>query len=61
MSATQVNGASSFSVGDTFSSFEEVEGKIKEYEKINYVQFWKCEARTIEAAKKCTDRYMSLN
>ena len=55
MSATQV---SSFSVGDTFSSFEEVEGKIKEYEKINYVQFWKREARTIEAAKKRTDRYM---
>ena len=39
MSATQVNGASSFSVGDTFSSFEEVEGKIKEYEKIKLIMF----------------------
>ena len=51
-------GGISFSVGETFLSFVEVEGKLKEYEKVNFVQFWKREARTIEAAKMRIDRYM---
>lgn len=35
-----------------------MEVKIANYEKRNFVQMWKREARTIDAAKKRIDRYM---
>ena len=41
-----------FSVGDCFDSFCAVEEKIRQYESIKFVKFWKREARTIEAARK---------
>ena len=48
-----------FEVGDSFGSFEEAERKLKEFEKVNCVKFWKREARTIEAAAKRVDRHIS--
>ena len=39
-------------LGDKFSSYEQLNNKIKEYEKANFVQLWKRESRTINAAKK---------
>lgn len=42
----------SFNVGDKFSSFAELDEKISLYSSTNYVQLWKRDARTIEAAKK---------
>lgn len=49
----------SFKVGDSFKSFEEVESKLKEYEKVNCVQYWKRDARTVEAAQKRINRPLS--
>ena len=46
-----------FTVGDRFSTFQKLRDKISEYEKSNFVQLWKREARTIDAAKKHTVRY----
>ena len=40
----------SFSVGETFPAFEQLEAKIKSYEEQNYVKFWKRDCRTIEAS-----------
>ena len=42
----------SLCVGDSFSTFQELDNKLKAYEKAHFVQFWKRDARTIEAAKK---------
>ena len=41
-----------FCVGDLFSTFQELDTKVKAYEKAHFVKFWKRDARTIEAAKK---------
>ena len=41
-----------FTVGETFSSFIELEKKVKLYEEKNFMKFWKREARTIAAARK---------
>ena len=49
----------SFTVGDQFMSFDSQQSRIKMYELVNFTQFWKRDARTIEAAKKRLDR--SLN
>lgn len=45
-------------LGDKFSSYEQLNNKIKEYEKANFFQLWKQESRTINAAKKRTLRYL---
>ena len=45
----------SFSVGDCFDSFDALQTKIKAYERAHFVQFWRCDSRTIEAAKKRLD------
>jgi hypothetical protein len=50
--------AVAFSVGDKFGTFQELELMIAKYESANFVQVWKREARTINAAKKRIDRYM---
>ena len=42
----------SFTVGDRFMTFTEVEKKIHQYEKEKFVQFYKRDSRRIEAAKK---------
>ena len=51
----------SFSVGDKFPSFKQLEAKIKTYEEKNYVKFWKRDCRTIEAARKRMNRSLSEN
>ena len=45
-----------FSVCDCFDSFDTLQTKVKTYERAHFVQFWKCDARTIGAAKKRLDR-----
>lgn len=50
--------AVTFTVGEIFGTFEELQAKINEYEKANFVQLWKREARTIESAKNRVDRHM---
>ena len=47
-----------FRVGDYFTSFSELEEKIKSYEQSNSVQLWKREARTVASATKRVDRYL---
>ena len=42
----------SFSKGDTFTTFSEVEEKVKEYEKTKFVQLWKRDTRKLETAQK---------
>ncbi len=41
-----------FTVGHTFSSFEELETALDRYKKKNYVDFWRRDSRTIAAAQK---------
>ena len=48
----------SFGVGDLFSTFDELETKVKAYERAHFVQFWKRDARTIEAAKKRLNKFL---
>ena len=50
----------SFFVGEAFSTFE-LEAKIKSYEERNYVKFWKCDCRTIKAARKRVNQSLSEN
>ena len=49
----------SFAVGDTFESFDALVTKIKAYQQAKFVQFWRRDARTIEAVKKRLDRYLN--
>ena len=44
----------SFTVGDRFKTFVEVEMKIHQYKKEKFVQFYKRDSRKIEAAQKRT-------
>lgn len=44
--------------GDLFSTYDELETKLKTYERQHFVQFWKRDARTVEAAKKRLDRFI---
>ncbi|XP_068228108.1 uncharacterized protein [Palaemon carinicauda] len=41
-----------FSVGDTFSSYTELEEKLKSFQSTNYTQLWKRDSRTIATACK---------
>ena len=45
-------GEQEITVGDIFSSFEEVKKKIEEYSESKFTQLWLRDARTIEAAAK---------
>ena len=44
--------------GDSFTTFLELEEKVKSYEESNSVQLWKREARTVTSARKRVDRYL---
>ena len=46
------NGTLSFSAGESFQTFEELEDKIKEYEQARSVQLWRRDSRTIDAARR---------
>ena len=54
MSAASSSGEAvvSFAVGESFGTFEELEVKIKAYEQRHYVQLWKRDTRTVQAAQK---------
>ena len=45
-------GEQEITVGDIFSSFEEVKKKIEEYSESKFTQLWIRDARTIKAAAK---------
>lgn len=51
-SGLPVSSELTFRLGDQFSSFAELEEKITAYSSTHFVQLWKKDARTIEAAKK---------
>ena len=46
----------SFSVGESFETFEKLERKIKEYEQARSVQLWRRDSRTVDAARRRVDR-----
>ena len=46
-------------IGQTFKSYEELSAKIEAFEQSKFVQFWKRDARTIEAARKRMDRHLN--
>ena len=50
------SGSVSFAVGDSFQSFEEVEDSIRRYKEVHFVEFWKKDTRTIQAASKRLNR-----
>ena len=41
-----------FRVGDMFSSFDELDLKLKRFERTNFMQFWKRDARTAGLLKQ---------
>lgn len=60
MAEISIPNSVAFTVGQKFESFEVLEGKIKEFEKECFVQLWKRDARTLEAARKRVDRCKSM-
>ena len=46
-------------VGKKFSNFADLERAITLFEEMDFVKFWKREARTTEAAKKRIDRHIN--
>ena len=42
----------SFSLGERFRSFGELEDKLKRYEESTFTKFWKRDCRTVEAARR---------
>ena len=42
-------------VGDEYSSYEELEQAIKALKKVQNINFWKRDSRSIEAVKRCVD------
>ena len=56
MAEAQAVETVSFSLGDSFKSFEELEDKIRRYKELNFVEFFKRDSRTIKAASKRLNR-----
>ena len=49
-------------VGDTFTSFEDLEKRIEEYQNQQFVQFYKRDSRTIESSiRRATNRTYNSN
>ena len=48
-----------FSVEEKFSSFETLEKKIKSFESSSFVQLWKRDCRTVEAAKTRLTKFLN--
>ena len=46
----------SFSLGERFQSFAELEEKLKRYEALTFTKFWKRDSRTVEAARRRMNR-----
>ena len=49
-------GGVTFTVGELFQTYDMLERKLDEYKQKNFVELWKRDARTIEAARKRIDR-----
>ena len=49
---SEVRMATKISVGDLFSSYEELETKISSYQKENFVQLARRDSRTLDVARK---------
>lgn len=45
-----------FSVGQIFPSYEALESQIQNYEQVHFVQLWKRDTRTVQAAQKRMSR-----
>lgn len=56
MAAVAVDDCPSFSVGDSFQSFSELEEKLQAFKAKKYVEFWRRDARTIEAVQNRLNR-----
>ena len=57
MESTQTAASAvSFSLGERFRSFGELEDKLKRYEESIFTKFWKRDCRTVEAARRRMDR-----
>ena len=52
------NNVVTFSVGDEFQSFSDLEVQADEFEEANSIKLWKRDCRTIAAAKKRLDRHL---
>ena len=50
--------AVTFSLGEAFDSFVTLDKKINEFKKANFVELWKRDARTVEAAKKRVEKHL---
>ena len=48
-----------FKVGELFSSYEDLEAKLKSYSAENFTEFWKRDARTVATASKRVARPIS--
>ena len=51
--------AAVFALGVKFECYDHLEETLKAFEDKTYSKFWKREARTIEAARKRTDRHLN--
>ena len=43
---------------DSFSTFQELDNKLKAYKKAYFVHFWKRDSQTIETAKKRLNKFL---
>ena len=57
--AVQEDDLGTFSIGESFKTFEEIEEKIKKYKLSRSVKFWRRDSRTIDAARRRIDRLLN--
>lgn len=53
------SGDVSFSVGEAFSNYDDLNSKITRFERKNFVKLWKRDSRSVEAASKRLNRDLS--
>lgn len=58
-SDTNSSAVASFTVGQQFRSFEDLQSHLKLYESQHFVQFWCRDSRTVQAAQKRVNRSLS--
>jgi len=52
MAAPAASNVTSFTLGESFRSFEELEVKVEMFKKDNFIELWKRDARRIAAARR---------
>ena len=55
----ELENAVTFSIGERFSSYKDLEEKIRRFEESNYCQLWKRDSRTVTAARKRLTRHLA--